>query len=129
VCAQVEAGRRVFVDDETCKFDLMPPCLSHDRVTFIQMACSEASTVGDDVFTFRTSRPIKVYVAFRSDLPVPAWVPERFELTPHVVMTKVALFHRAYAVYESKELYIPGAVRWCGWHQAVVRRTPAPSRA
>ncbi len=39
---------------------------------------------------------------------MPSWVSERFELTSHVVMVRTDVFHYAYKVYESKELYIPG---------------------
>jgi hypothetical protein len=56
---QVERNRRVFIDSEFF-FDAVPPELSHDRMTFIQTAPSEVTTVGSSVFSFDTSRPIKV---------------------------------------------------------------------
>jgi hypothetical protein len=53
---------------------------------------------------------------------VPSWVSERFELTSHVVMVRTDVFHYAYKIYESKELYIPGG---SGWWQCLVSRVPA----
>jgi hypothetical protein len=49
---------------------------------------------------------------------VPSWVSERFELTSHVVMVRTDVFHYAYKIYESKELYIPGG---SGWWQCLCR--------
>ena len=56
---QVEPNRRVFLDVDLF-FDVVPPELSHDRMTYIQTASSEVYSVGPTVFSFDTSRPIKV---------------------------------------------------------------------
>ena len=105
---QVEPGRLVFSDNTELTFDVIPPPLCNDRVTFIQTACSEGKSTAVNALQFDTRLPVKLYLGFRSDQAVPAWVNDDFALTPHIVMVKSSHFHRAYVVYESKVLYIPG---------------------
>ncbi len=96
---------------EAILFDVIPPPLAHDRMTFIQTQAHAGVSKSPTELSFDTSVPIKVYLGFRSDQAVPAWVTENhaFAPTPHVIMTRGAShFHLVYVIYESVGLYVPG---------------------